>query len=132
MTQGVRDELVVRLNQVNFFRLWFNNALKLFQANALEITLGSMLAHLVRPQKSTLSMFERIRDVCGKNVESRNWSKISIKARLACILRHELLTTWIAHPVGRFSSSIFLYTCGWFQAMTQNQTTKPGRAALQR
>ena len=132
MTEGVRDELVVRIDQVDFFLLWFNNALKLFQANALEITLRSMLAHLVRPQKSTLSMLERIRDVCGKNVERRNLSKISREAHPACILRREPLTTWTVHPAGRFFSVISLYKSESFQAMIRNQTTIPGLIGLQR
>lgn len=73
--EGVRDELVIRFDQMNFFRLWLINALKLFQADALEVTLGSMLGHLIALKNSSLSMPERIRELCGKNVELEFSSK---------------------------------------------------------
>lgn len=43
--ESVRDELVVGFDHVSFSVLWLSNALKLFQADALEITLRSILAH---------------------------------------------------------------------------------------
>lgn len=70
MCEGVRDELVVGFNEIHFLRLWFNNALQLFQADALEITLRSVLAHLIRPQIQRRSLWlENRRSLwqsCGK------------------------------------------------------------------